>query len=597
MRKQIIIVNVLICAIVAAVSFYQNDLAEEQAWFYPVAVAICMCVLLVYNMWWFYMLSRKQQRQAMEVHASDQAQADFLSAMSHDIRTPMNAVVGMTEIALKNVDDGEVVEDCLKKINIASQHLMTLVNDILDISKVESGQLVLNPQAFSIADSAENLVNIIRPQIREKNQKLLIHSSDMIYEYLYADQLRMNQIWINILSNAIKYTPPGGTISIMLRQELIEKQEGMVRLIYEVSDTGKGMSPEFMQRMYAPFSREESSENHDGPQGTGLGLSITKRMVDVMGGTITCDSKVGKGTTFTVTLDLPVADKSLEKLRLPSIRMLLVDDDNLTLTTTQSKLRKMGVNADICTSSAQALVRAGEKRQSGEPYELVMIDCGMQEMNGLELARALRREHGQSLKLIFVSSYDWTEVAARSHEIDIDGFISKPLFRSNLYEGICWAMNLEQTQEIHIRQDMEELKGLHVLVAEDNDLNWEIIADLLAMYGISSDRAEDGQVCIDRMEQAEEGTYDMIFMDVQMPNMNGLEATRRLRASDQEAVRSIPIIAMTADAFAEDVTECMEAGMDDHISKPIDMDFVLRVIRKTLNHEAPCKQVIHEISA
>jgi CheY-like chemotaxis protein len=419
----------------------------------------------------------------------------------------------------------------------------------------------------------------------------------MIYEYLYADQLRINQIWINLLSNALKYTPSGGTISIMLRQEMIENEEGMVRLVYEVSDTGKGMSPEFMQRMYAPFSRERSGKNHDRKQGTGLGLSITKQMVDVMGGTITCDSQVGKGTTFKVTLDLPVADKSLEELRLPPIRMLLVDDDLMTLSTTQSKLKKMGVDAYICTSGAQALEQVWEKRQSGEPYELVMIDCGMQEMNGIELARALRREHGNSIKLVLASTYEWPEIAEQSTEIDFDGFISKPLFRSNLYEGVSWAMNLEQTQEIHIHQDIDGLKGLHILVAEDNDLNWEIIADLLAMYGISADRAADGQLCVERMEEVPAGTYDMIFMDVQMPNMNGYEATKRLRASELEHVRNIPIIAMTADAFAEDVTGCMAVGMDEHISKPIDMDVVLRVIRKVVNHDIPCRQVINEISA
>ena len=364
----------------------------------------------------------------------------------------MNAILGLTTIAQLNVDDQAIVKDSLRKIELASNHLLTLINDILDISKVESGKLTLTPAAFSITEVAENLANIAQPMVEDKSIDFSIHTNDMEHEYLYADQLRINQVFINIMSNALKYTEPHGRVDVDL-QELASDTPGMVRLVYRVADTGMGMSEEFMERMYDSFSRQTDSRVNK-VQGTGLGLAITKQMVDLMGGTIECQSKLGEGTTFTVTLDVPIAQ---------------------------------------------------HEDESAAP----------------ESADALASDGGQS-----------------------------------------------------------DVAGVRVLAAEDNDINWEIINMLLEMHGIESVRAENGQIAVDMLASSQPGDFDLVFMDVQMPVMNGIEATKAIRALPDEQLAAIPIIAMTADAFSEDVAKCMDAGMNGHIAKPIDIKIVMKEIRR-----------------
>ncbi len=394
----------------------------------------------------FYMLyiNKRLQNAAKEAEEANKAKTNFLSTMSHDIRTPMNAIIGLTAIAEKNVDDAASTKESLRKIGLAGNHLLTLINDILDIAKVESGKLKLNPLTFSVEETIENLVNITQPMIREKNLDFCLNVKPMEKEYLFTDQLRLNQIFINILSNAIKYTEPGGRVCVDLWEEESDAS-GCIRLIYVVADTGIGMSPEYMKTMYEPFSRQVDSRVNS-IQGTGLGLAITKQMVELIGGTIECQSEQGKGTTFTVALDIPIAE--------------------------------------------------------------------------------------------------------------------------------------EQADTIREEDDSSDLQGMHILIAEDNDINWEIIQAMLTMCGIISERAENGQVCVDKMSTAAENSYDLIFMDVQMPKMNGLDATRAIRRLENKWAASIPIVAMTADAFVENIAECLDAGMNGHIAKPIDIKLVIKEIRR-----------------
>ena len=419
---------------------------DTENWLLIGFVSAGLLILFFFDLAVILIFNKTLKVAAREAASANKAKTDFLSTMSHDIRTPMNAIIGLTTIAEKNIDDKEAVKENLRKITLASNHLLTLINDILDISKVESGKLNLSPQNFSIAEMMENIVNISEPMIKDKNIDFNYHVGKLDTEYIYADKLRLNQIYINILSNAIKYTEDGGRVSMDMREEQSQKP-GCVKLTYVVSDSGIGMSPEFMQNMYQPFSREKDSRV-DRIQGTGLGLAITKKMVDLLGGVIECQSEQGKGTTFTVILDLPVADRQKD------------------------------------------------------------------------------------------------------------------------------VMNHEPENE-----DLN-LQGMSILVAEDNDINWEIISTILDMYGIKAERAENGRICVEKMKEASEGSYNLIFMDIQMPEMNGLDATRAIRALDNAWASSIPIIAMTADAFSENITECLNAGMNGHIAKPIDVNLVINEIRR-----------------
>ncbi len=433
---------------IPASSLYRNTVD----WFLIGGVACALLFLLIFDMALMNWFNTRLNEAAKEAEAANRAKSDFLSAMSHDIRTPMNAILGLTTIAQLNADDSAVVKASLHKIELASNHLLTLINDILDISKVESGKLSLTPAAFSISEVAENLVNIAQPMVEDKSIDFSFHTNDMEHEYLYADKLRINQVFINILSNALKYTEPHGSVNVDL-QELASDTPGMVRLIYCVADTGMGMSEEFMERMYESFSRQTDSRVNS-VQGTGLGLAITKQMVDLMEGTIECQSKLGEGTTFTVTLDVPIAEHE---------------------------------------------------------DEIMTTEC----VDAPEL------DDGQS-----------------------------------------------------------DIAGMRVLVAEDNDINWEIISMLLDMHGIESARAENGQIAVDMLASSQPGDYDLVFMDVQMPVMNGIDATKAVRRLPDERVSAIPIIATTADAFSEDVVKCMDAGMNGHIAKPIDIEIVLKEIRR-----------------
>ncbi len=559
--------------LIPAVNF--NVVTEN--WLLPGVISAGLLILFLFDLIYMLYLNRRLVVTAREAETANKAKTDFLSTMSHDIRTPMNAIIGLTAIAERNLGDAESTGQSLRKISLAGNHLLTLINDILDISKVESGKLKLSPLTFSIVETVENLVNLSQPMVKEKNIEFFFHINRMEKEYLYADQLRLNQVYINILSNAIKYTEPGGRVSVEMREEE-STVPGCVRLTYIVADTGIGMSPEFMETMYQPFSRQTDSRVNS-IQGTGLGLAITKQMVELMGGTIDCQSEQGKGTTFTVVLDIPVADRQRDDMQLDSVEVLLVDDDEILLQTTADTLESMGATVEQAHSGADALKMIAGRHEAGNNYSIIILDWKMPDTDGVETIRRIRAEIDADIPILLVSSYDWSDIEDLAREAGANGFVSKPLFRSTLYDKINTLIGTE-SKSVEPEEDYSDLDGLHILVAEDNDINWEIISAMLSMFGITSDRAENGRICVDMMREAAEGSYILIFMDIQMPEMNGLDATRAIRKLENPWAASIPIVAMTADAFSENITECLNAGMNGHIAKPIDIKLVIKEIRR-----------------
>ncbi len=557
------------------VTMMNRDDMEQTVINWPMVGIITggLLLLLGFNLAVMMIFNRALKAAVDSADRANQAKTDFLSTMSHDIRTPMNAIIGLTAIAGKNVEDTSAVKENLHKINLASSHLLTLINDILDISKVESGKLSLSPVNFSIVECAENLVNISQPMVKEKNIDFNFRVNHFDHEYLYADQLRLNQIYINLLSNAIKYTEPGGQVCVEM-QEAINEDRKTVHLIYTVADTGIGMTKEYMAQMYQPFSRQTDSRVNS-IQGTGLGLAITKQMVDLMNGTIECESEQGKGTTFVVTLDIPIADRQKEEMKLPPVRVLLADDDEILLETAKDTLMSIGAETDTACSGTEAVDMAA----AGADYKVIILDWKMKDMDGIEAARQIRSKLGDEIPVLLISAYDASELEDEAKDAGISGFISKPLFRSTLYNKISELLGNERASAQQ-EDDSTDISGMRILVTEDNDINWEIISMLLQMHGVEVERAENGKIAVERMAAAKQGTFDLIFMDVQMPIMNGIDATKAIRALDDPWASGIPIIAMTADAFSENISECLAAGMNGHIAKPIDMKLVLKEISK-----------------
>ena len=541
-------------------------------------IGIGLGTLFVIDLVIFFILNKNLQVATKSAESANRAKTEFLSTMSHDIRTPMNAIVGLTTIASREAHNPEITQDALKKIALASNHLLTLINDILDISKVESGKLTMNPLSFSIVDSFENLVNISQLMVKSKNIDFSFRTHDFTHEWLYADKLRLNQIFNNLLSNALKYTGENGKVSVDIK-ELPSEKKGCIKLVYQVEDNGIGMSKEYLEKMYQPFTRATDSRINS-IQGTGLGLTITKRMVDLMGGTIECQSEVGKGTTFVVTLDLPIDEKPNEEMILPPIKVLVVDDDEILLKTAEDTLKSLGASTFIATNGEQALKMIEENKQ--DQFKVVILDWKMPDMNGLEVADKIKAI-GYNIPIILISAYDWSEIEKEAKDVGIAGFIFKPLFRSKIYQKIIGLLNNGESKEAPVDKEVLFMDTT-VLVVEDNDINYEIISTLLGMHGILCDRAENGKVALEKMEEnGRDEPYDLIFMDIQMPVMNGLDATRAIRKLDFDYAKNVPIIAMTADAFSENITECLQAGMNAHIAKPIDINLVLAEIKKIKN--------------
>lgn len=514
---------------------------------------------------------------------ANRAKSEFLSSMSHDIRTPMNAIVGMTAIATANIDNTLQVQDCLKKISLSSRHLLGLVNDVLDMSKIESGKMTLSMELVSLREVMDSMVCIVQPQVKAKRQHFDVFIHDIEVENVYCDGVRLNQVLLNLLSNAVKFTPEEGEIHVAMYQELLPQRDTHVRIHLEVRDTGIGMTPEFRNRIFESFSREDSTRVHK-TEGSGLGMAITKHIVDTMDGKIQVESEKGKGTTFYVTLDLEKAPAEELDMILPSWKMLVVDDDKQLCDSAVNALRTIGVTADYTLDGETAVRMVEEHFNRGDEYQIILLDWKLPGMDGIETAKMIRRQLGDNIPILLISAYDWSDIEDRAKEAGISGFISKPLFKSTLYHGLRQYMGDGETEikpalKGETQEEEQEFAGVKILLAEDNDLNWEIAEALLSDLGMELDWAENGQICVDMFEKSEEGYYDAVLMDIRMPVMTGYEAARAIRALNRSDA-DIPIIAMTADAFSEDIQHCLECGMNAHIAKPIDIKVVVSQLKK-----------------
>lgn len=547
-----------------------------------VIAAVLMGIFLVYIK--FNRQNTKQLEFAKESAVkANQAKSEFLSNMSHDIRTPMNAIVGMTAIARSNIDDQEHVQNCLKKIAISSKHLLGLINDILDMSKIESGKMTLNIEQISLREILNGIATIVQPQMKTKKQKFDIYIHDIITESVYCDSVRLNQVLLNLLSNAIKFTSEEGMIEIALSQVESPKGENFVRNIIQVKDNGIGMSKEFLPTIFDSFIREDNARVHK-TEGTGLGMSITKYIVDAMNGSIEVESEKGKGTTFTITLDLEKALEIEEEMILPNWKMLVVDDDELLCETTVSSLKSIGIDSEWTLSGQGAVDMAIHAHKKNNCYDVILMDWKLPDMDGIEAAKRIREELGDEIPILLVSAYDWGDMEQEARKAGISGFISKPLFKSTLYYGLKKFVKNEIKDDKKPVEDIPQsnLEGYHILLAEDNDLNWEIAEVLLSSIGATIDRAENGKICVEMLTESKPGSYDVILMDIRMPVMTGLEATVEIRKSEHPD-KDIPIIAMTADAFSDDMKKCLDCGMNAHIAKPIEIDVVKNAILKFCN--------------
>ncbi len=526
----------------------------------------------------------QQQMRALDkakeeaVHAN-KAKSDFLSSMSHDIRTPMNAIIGMTEIGLKSVTDSERVEDCLKKIMLSSKHLLGLINDVLDMSKIESGKMTFHMNRMSLRETLDDIVNIIQPQVKARSQFFDIFIRNILSEEVYCDGVRINQVLLNLLSNALKFTQEGGRIDVHVYQEPSDQGEEYVRTHFEVEDNGIGMSQEFQKKIWDTFSRD-SSEQVQKTTGTGLGMAITKRIVELMGGTIELQSELGKGSSFHVILDFRKAE-SVEEWKLPEWNVLVVDDNEMLCHSAVSNLEELGIHAEWTLDGKKAIEMIEERHNRKEDYRFVLIDWKMPNMNGLQTIRRIRERIGKSVPVFLISAYDWSEIEEEARNVEIEGFISKPLFKSTLYSYLKHYAEENPDDSEENENEAPDFTGKRILVAEDIEINWEIANEILSSFGFELEHAENGKICVDMFSASEIGYYDVILMDIRMPVMNGYDATRAIRALTRED-KELPIIAMTADAFENDVQVCLQCGMNAHVAKPLDIQELIRTLQKTL---------------
>lgn len=524
----------------------------------------------------------KEALQAAQV--ANRSKTTFLSNMSHDIRTPMNAILGFATLLARDVDHPEKVGEYTKKITASGKHLLSLINDVLDISKIESGKVVLTISEFSMCDMISSIDAIIRPAAKAKNQNFDVVITGLQHEYLIGDETRINQILINLLSNAVKYTQEGG--EICLRITGLKQDSGQYEHIrIEVEDNGYGMTPEFLETIFDAFTRAENSTTNK-VQGTGLGMAITKNIVELMGGTIKVTSEMGAGSLFVVELKLRIPDAREEdpfwKERGIS-RILVVDDEAAICETVRLLMEDTRVRVDMAHSAEEAVGMRKRACENEEDYQVILLDWKMPVIDGVEAARRLRAMVSKQSPLLLLTAHDWEDVEEEAIQAGIDGFLAKPFFVSALREKLLELLK-EQGSESRSVQDREEgiLRGRHFLVAEDNEINAEILYDLLDMEEASCEIAENGKLAVEYFEQMPPGTFDAVLMDVQMPVMNGYEAARTIRTLEREDAGTIPIIAMTANAFSEDVKDAMDAGMNAHIAKPIDMGLLIRTLSRYL---------------
>ncbi|MEY8297128.1 MAG: response regulator [Emergencia timonensis] len=511
--------------------------------------------------------------------SANRSKSQFLSNMSHDIRTPMNAIIGMTKIAQDHIEEREKVTDCLKKINLSGQLLVGLINDILDMSKIESGKMVLNKDTASLVELMQNLVNITQPAVLQKMQVFNIRLHNIQHENLIFDSLRLNQVMINLLGNAVKFTPEGGSISLDVTEEPAA-EEGAVHLTLKVADSGIGISPEFQKNLFTSFTRERDSKI-DKIEGSGLGLAITKMIVTMMEGSISVESELGKGSIFTVEMDLPIADAS-EEMTLPEIHVLVADDDADTCRSAADYLRELGARADVAFGGLEAVKKADAALKTGDGYQIIFLDWRMSDLEGTDTAREIRSIVGEEVPILIISAYDWSGIEKDADEAGINGFIQKPFFKSTIYHNIQkYYLHCNQGQPV-AASEQNVLLGKNILLVDDNAINLEIAEEILSDTGAVVDTARDGREAVERFECSPSGYYAMILMDIQMPVMNGYEATKAIRHMNRADADQVLVFAMTADAFADDIVLAKQVGMNAHFAKPLDMNVILKEITRLI---------------
>ena len=522
-----------------------------------------------------------QDALAVAQHAN-RAKTTFLNNMSHDIRTPMNAIIGFTSLAAAHIDNIEQVQDYLGKITTSSNHLLSLINDVLDMSRIESGKVKIEEKETSLPEIMHDLKTIVQADISAKQLEFYIDTADVVNEHVLCDKLRLNQILLNLLSNAMKFTMPGGIVSVRIIQKGTAS-DGRVSYEFQIKDTGIGMSDEFQRHIFEPFERERTS-TVSGIQGTGLGMAITKNIVDMMGGTISVVSQEGKGTTFTVSLQLrtcrgPVRQEVIPELK--GLRALVADDDFNSCSSVTKMLSTIGMRPDWTTSGKEAVLRVKLAEEQNDEYAVFIVDWLIPDMNGIEVVRRIRGIIGEEKPIIILTAYDWSDIEEEAREAGVTAFCSKPIFLSELRE-ILESPFTAQSAEKRVSEEEPSFAGKKIFLVEDNELNQEIAVEILQEAGFVMDVADDGAAAVEKLKAAEPGQYDVVLMDIQMPIMNGYEATKQIRALDSPWLADLPIIAMTANAFEEDKKAALDAGMNGHIAKPIDVPGLLAMLREIL---------------
>lgn len=532
-----------------------------------------------------------------EAERASRAKTDFLNSMSHDIRTPMNSIMGLTAIASMYLDDPERVKDCLTKITTSSRHLLGLINEVLDMAKIESGNLGLSEEDFDLPETVESLMSIMTPQINDKKLNLKVEIADIQHEHVVGDPMRLQQVFVNIMGNSVKFTPEGGTVSLRIK-ELPSRVKGSGCYEFTFSDTGCGMSEEFVQKVFEPFTRANDSRVTK-VEGTGLGMSIVRSVVNLMNGTIDVKSKLGEGTTFTVTVYMKLRDGDDQDLTpLEGLRVLVADDEQTAAESACEVLKSIGMEPDYVLSGDDAVDAVRRSVENDRSYVAVILDWKMPGKSGIEAAREIREIVSDDMPIIILSAYDWTAVEQEARSVGVDAFIAKPLFKSRLVHVMKGLLASDEEEgepasEYEVLQQ-SDFSGHRVLLTEDNSIAAAIAMDIMGMTGLEVDHAENGRIAVEKLLDAEPGHYDLVFMDIQMPVMNGYEAAKAIRATaegqgpDGEAIDAradlgeIPIVALTADAFADDVARARAAGMNAHMSKPMEIELLVKTLKEWL---------------
>ena len=524
--------------------------------------------------------------QALEMaQVANKAKSTFLSNVSHDIRTPMNAIMGFVTLLQAEACNPERVKEYTQKINAASQHLLGLINDVLDMNKIESGSAVLNLSELSLADIINELNTIIRPQARDKDQIFEIHTDSLTCEHLLGDKLRINQIMINILSNAVKYTPRGGRIEMRV-SELPQVDKNYSRIRFVIQDSGQGMSEEYQRVIFEPFTREQGNARKQ-IQGTGLGMAITKNLVDLMGGVIRVESCLGQGSTFTVELELRIQEQEDDPgfwKRHGITRMIVADDNEDVCRDIMKKMSGTSVYTQFATQGCQAVEMIRTAREQGKPYDLMLLDWKMPGLDGLETARVIRQNYPEKIPILLFTAYDWVDIEHEAMEVGIEHFLPKPFFMSNFKDTIQRMLGSEKKSAL-LDSETGVVAGRRILVVDDIDVNRMILMKILSTMGAVCEEAENGQTAVDKFQASADGWYDLILMDIQMPILDGYEATRAIRASGHPSAQSVAIIAMTANAFVDDIRDALASGMDGHVSKPVVVEQLKHTIREVFQHK------------